>query len=153
MNNKSIISLISFLILSMFYVPSASAGAISLSVDIPKECGAWSSEVHQQCRTVGRASGKAGSGANFRCMPRGHSDIMYIRIKSDLCDSAELTSDMYKDKYLPTIYYIARVTRGEAYIIGDYYGKNIAKPRTVLVLCKPGTKRAPRGNRCTYVKY
>jgi hypothetical protein len=43
MNNKSIFSLISFLILSMFYVAPVSAGSIYLTVEVPKECA------HRDC--------------------------------------------------------------------------------------------------------
>jgi hypothetical protein len=39
MKYKSIISTVSFLLISMFYVNSASAGPTYLNIEIPKECG------------------------------------------------------------------------------------------------------------------
>ena len=72
MNNKSIISLISFFFLSMFYVASASAGSaglVTVNVDMPKECGAWKQIDNKECR--GETSGKAGHNTKFVCAGKG----------------------------------------------------------------------------------
>jgi hypothetical protein len=49
MKNKSIISAITFLLISMFYVNSASAGPTYINIIIPKDCGKYSVMGHQHC--------------------------------------------------------------------------------------------------------
>jgi hypothetical protein len=73
MKYKSIISLISFLLISMFYVASASAGPTYLNVEMPKECGTWKvSPGAQHCSVRGPASGKAGVDTAFKCWGGGN---------------------------------------------------------------------------------
>jgi hypothetical protein len=73
MKYKSIISTISFLLISMFYVASASAGPTYLNVEMPKECGTWKvSPGTQHCSVRGPASGKAGVDTAFKCWGGGN---------------------------------------------------------------------------------
>jgi hypothetical protein len=74
MNNKSIISLIAFFFLSMFYVASASAGPTYINVDMPKECGTWKvlPATSHHCSVRGPASGKAGVDTAFKCWGGGN---------------------------------------------------------------------------------
>jgi hypothetical protein len=72
MNHKSIIRLISFLLISMFYVASASAGPTYLNVEMPKECGTWKvSPGAQHCSVRGPSSGKGGK-MYFKCVGGGN---------------------------------------------------------------------------------
>jgi hypothetical protein len=69
MKNKSIFSLISFFLLSMFYVAPASARGLYLNVEVPKECGAWEDvPVHDRCFTRGPSRGKAGGKIRYECV-------------------------------------------------------------------------------------
>jgi hypothetical protein len=68
MNSKSIFSLISFFLLSMFYVAPASAGPTYINIEVPKECGAWENAggAHH-CWALNTNHGKAGKRASFKC--------------------------------------------------------------------------------------
>jgi hypothetical protein len=73
MKYKSIISAITFLLISMFYVASASAGPTDINVEMPKECGTWNvPSGDRMCRLRGPASGKAGVDVAFKCWGGGH---------------------------------------------------------------------------------
>ena len=68
MNHKSIISLISFFLVTMFYVAPARAGWLTLNVEVPKECGAWAAvNVQQHCFVPGPSRGKGGKHISFEC--------------------------------------------------------------------------------------
>jgi hypothetical protein len=73
MKNKSIISLISFFLLSMFYVASANAGPTYVNVEVPKECGTWKVLTYpQHCMISGPSSGKAGKATIIKCVGGGN---------------------------------------------------------------------------------
>jgi hypothetical protein len=73
MKYKSIISTISFLLISMFYVSSASAGPTYLNVSVASECGTWEvSPGAQHCRVRGPSSGKSSDTAYFKCVGGGN---------------------------------------------------------------------------------
>jgi hypothetical protein len=72
MNHKSIISLISFFFLSMFYVAPASAGPLYLNVEVPKKCGAWKLGPNAHyCSVRGPSSGNGGK-VDFKCVGGGN---------------------------------------------------------------------------------
>jgi hypothetical protein len=88
MNHKSIISSISFFLLSIFYVASAS-GSVTINVDIPKECGAWKQIENNACR--GQSSGKAGHNAKFVCAGGGNGGQRgSLTIKFKTCKTVKL---------------------------------------------------------------
>ena len=71
MNNKSIFSLISFFLLSLFFVPSASAGPTYVNIEIPKKCGAWNYKPSSSHHCAGTGRGKrvkAGTNGTFKCV-------------------------------------------------------------------------------------
>jgi hypothetical protein len=74
MKNKPIVSAITFLLISMFYVASASAGPTYINVDMPKECGTWKvlPSTSHYCSVRGPASGKAGVDTSFKCWGGGN---------------------------------------------------------------------------------
>jgi hypothetical protein len=75
MNHKSIISLISFFLLSMFYVASANAGPTYINVEVPKVCGAWKYNASRSHHCAGTGKGKdvsAGTKGTFRCVGGGN---------------------------------------------------------------------------------
>jgi hypothetical protein len=73
MNSISIISLISFFFVSMFYVPSASAGATYLKVEVPKECGTAKVLTDpQHCMIRGPSISKAVNPTCFKCVGGGN---------------------------------------------------------------------------------
>jgi hypothetical protein len=68
MKYKTIISTISFSLISMFYVSSASAGPTYLNVRVAPECGKWGvSPGAQHCRVRGSSVGMPGGTAYFKC--------------------------------------------------------------------------------------
>jgi hypothetical protein len=71
MKYKSIVSTISFLLISMFYVASASAGPTYLNVEVPKACGFWKVVRHKHCSVRGGADGLGGQ-VRFKCVGRGN---------------------------------------------------------------------------------
>jgi hypothetical protein len=75
MNNKAIISLISFFLLSMFYVAPASAGPTYVNIVIPTECGAWNYNAAGSHHCAGTGNGKrvkAGRNGSFKCVGGGN---------------------------------------------------------------------------------
>ena len=105
MKNKSIISLISFFFLSMFYVGSASAGPTYISLYVPLKCGTWKFVGHQHCPPKGKASGKAGSTAHMRCVG-GDNGKSTATIRSS-CSQVTIATDNSNG-------HSARVTQGNA---------------------------------------
>jgi hypothetical protein len=105
MNNKSIISLIAFFFLSMFYVASASAGPTYISLYVPLKCGTWKFAGHQHCPPNGKASGKAGSYAHMRCVG-GNNGKSTATIRSS-CSQVTISTDNSDG-------HSARVTQGYA---------------------------------------
>jgi hypothetical protein len=75
MKNKPIVSAITFLLISMFYVNSASAGPTYVNIKIPKECGKWKydSSVSHHCAGTGKGKYvKAGTKGAFKCVGGGN---------------------------------------------------------------------------------
>jgi hypothetical protein len=89
MHNKSIFSLISFFLLSMFYVSSASAGPTYINIKMSKECGAWENAGNaHHCWALNTNKGKAGKRASFKCS-RGADGV--FAIKSENCPMAVIS--------------------------------------------------------------
>jgi hypothetical protein len=75
MKNKSIISLVSFFLLSMLYVAPAIAGPTYVNITIPKKCGEWKydSSVSHHCAGTGKGKYvKAGTKGAFKCVGGGN---------------------------------------------------------------------------------
>jgi hypothetical protein len=137
MNNKSIITLISFIVLSMFYVAPASARALYLNVEVPKECGAWEDvPVRDHCVTRGPSRGKAGKNIRYECQ----GDIMYGNGRAVL-----------ETGKCGTIVFITAIPTGpggNAWWSGAINGKvrplqqkdkrSVKSPTHYYTLCKPG---------------
>jgi hypothetical protein len=102
MPNKSIISLISFFLLSMFYVASASGSGVyaNIIVEMPKKCGAWSVvDGMDQCRIKGSNKsykhGKPGDDARFTCWG-GRQNKARVRIDTSYCGPITFTHSKVK---------------------------------------------------------
>jgi hypothetical protein len=108
MNNKSIFSLISFFLLSMFYVASANAGPTYISLYVPLKCGTWKVVGHQHCPAKGKASGKAGSTAYMRCVGGGNGKS--TATISSSCSEVTLATDNSNG-------HSARATRGNVSLV------------------------------------
>jgi hypothetical protein len=98
MNHKSIISLISFFLLSMFYVASANAGPTYVNIKIPKVCGAWKYNASRSQHCAGTGNGNdvpAGTKGTFRCVG-GVNGVRYLSIEMANCN--EVT---WRTRYQP----------------------------------------------------
>jgi hypothetical protein len=143
MKYKSIISAISFLLISMFYVASASAGPTYLNVEMPKECGTWEvSPGAQHCSVRGPASGKAGVDAAFKCRGGGNGKGG-VGIDTQHCGRIIFSHHRFEYALGGTSHNI-RVTTGKASCIHSSNMKNgcVSSDSNTLTLhvCEPGSK-------------
>jgi hypothetical protein len=116
MKYKSIISTISFLLSSMFYVSSASAGPTYLNVRVAPECGTWEvSPGAQHCRVRGPSSGKSGGTAYFKCVGGGNGKGG-VGIDTQSCGRTIFSHHITKTNGLPGApsKHSIRVTKGVA---------------------------------------
>jgi hypothetical protein len=153
MHNKSIFSLISFFLLSMFYVSSASAAArefIYVKVEMPKECGAW--EIAPKARhcivnDFGN-KGKAGMKGHFRCEPKSNKDPGVFGINSQGCGKVKFSLGNRLGNHAKHLDKVVIVVKGEAYrnsVVQDHQGITYGVEYEFIV-CKPGTKKRSRGS-------
>jgi hypothetical protein len=116
MNNKSIISLISFLLVSMFYVASASAGPTYLNIEIPITCGKPHKLLSNQHCPLQRAINGNIQARNttlvFKCVG-GKTSLPVASFKTRKCGVVSVTVDSkLKNHYRWTRY--AQVTTKNA---------------------------------------
>ena len=134
MKNKSIISLISFFFLSMFYVGSASAGPTYLNVKMPQECGFWKvAPGAQHCIVRGPSNGKAGKDTAFKCVGGGNGKGG-VGINTQHC--GQIIFSTYKIGDMHHSY----VSKGYAYLS---HTSNTTKTRNnthMFVVCRPTYK-------------
>jgi hypothetical protein len=111
MNNKSIISLIAFFFLSMFYVAPASAGPTYINIEMPKECGAWKNAGNaHHCWALNTNHGKAGKRASFKCSGNAGNGKGVFAITTDSCGMIVFA---HRSWLTPTSHTIV-VTKGSA---------------------------------------
>jgi hypothetical protein len=146
MKNKSIISLVSFFLLSMLYVAPAIAGATYLNVYIPKECGNWKvAPGAQHCIVRGRSSGEAGGDAAFKCVGGGNGKGG-VGINTQHCPQTIFSHHVYAGPSLVHTMHTIYVSKGSAscFTVG---GCNDTETNTLeFRICHRGMK----GSRCRY---
>jgi hypothetical protein len=138
MHNKSIFSLISFFLLSMFYVSSASAGPTYINIKMSKECGAWENAGNaHHCWALNTNKGKAGKRASFKCS-RGADGV--FAIKSENCPMAVIS--------IHNSPWIVQVDKG--WCVGRAGCVDISRNNTIrLELCHPDERRGnDKRDRC-----
>jgi hypothetical protein len=96
MNDKPIVSAITFLLISMFYVASASAGPTYMWAAMPKTCGNFDiSRGSQDCLVRGPRSGKAGVEIPVpTCAVRWVDGKGSVQILTDHCGPVVITLKM-----------------------------------------------------------
>jgi hypothetical protein len=105
MKNKSIISLISFLLVSIFYVASASAANTYVNIKVPTECGTWKHIAHNHCPFY-NGGGVGGKTAAFRCVGGGNGKST-TTIKTQHCGQVTVLTKSYS--YINKTVHEARV--------------------------------------------
>jgi hypothetical protein len=142
MKYKSIISTISFLLISMFYVASASAGPTYLNVKMPKECGTWELGPNAHyCSVRGPSSGEAGVNTSFKCVGGGNGKGIAV-LDTAHCGRIVFAHHRYERALAATSHNI-RVIGGKAACERSSHMKNGCVSTTVNTLvfnvCKPGS--------------
>ena len=146
MNHKSIIRLISFLLISMFYVASASAGPTYLNVEMPKECGTWKvSPGAQHCSVRGPSSGKAGVDTSFKCVGGGNGKGG-VGINTQHCPQTIFSHHVYMDTSLINTVHTIYVSKGSAMCVTRGGCKESDKNTLEFRICHRGMK----GSHCWF---
>jgi Pyruvate/2-oxoacid:ferredoxin oxidoreductase delta subunit len=141
MHNKSIFSLISFFLLSMFYVSSASAGPKYINIKMSKECGAWENAGNaHHCWALNTNKGKAGKRASFKCSAGYEAGVFAIKMK--YCPMAVISVEGSGR--------LVHVTNG--WCAGGASCTSVSRKNTItLELCHPDDRRVNRKwNFCGY---
>jgi hypothetical protein len=114
MNNKSIFSLISFFLLSMFYVASASAGPTYVNIKIPKECGTWKKIItnSHNCAAGPVVSGVGGT-AKFICGDGGDGKGKLMIQTQGKCGSVRLAIKQEWDPQIEQYNHGVRLVSGK----------------------------------------
>jgi hypothetical protein len=138
MKNKSIISLISVFLLSMFYGASASAGPTYLHVEMPKKCGTWKVSLGpQHCSVRGSSSGNRGKDVAFKCVG-GDNGKGGIGIDTQSCGTIIFSTanrpSRYSSKTDHSSYVLKGVAQHKNVIPGTWEAHNFH----IYVVCPPG---------------
>jgi hypothetical protein len=146
MKNKTIISAITFLLISMFYVNSASAGPTWLNIEIPIQCGKPHTLLTAHHCPLKRAPNAGDSKKNttlvFKCVGGGNNRAV-TSFKTPKCGRVTVTTFKRHDLFRGWIHYAEVTTKNAACKWCGRSGDSTRRKRSNtfdMLACKPGVK-------------
>jgi hypothetical protein len=151
MINKSIISAITFLLMSMFYVASASAGPTYLNMEIPKECGKAHTLLTAHHCPLDRAEDVGNKDRNttlvFKCVGGGNGRAV-TSFKTPKCGRVTVTTFRRMGLFYHWVHYAEVTTTNAACKWCGGRGDSTTRKRKNtfdMKVCKPGAKNRYAG--------